>query len=817
MTEPITIEKIELSGFRAYLEPKVFPLRDKHGSLSLAVFAPNGKGKSSLVDSLEYYFDKNGTLEILGRNSTGTKGGINALRNVDAEKYRKDTYVHIWFEQGREKFDDRRPISAPLTKSARRVMDLAKVQFVIRGHKLRWFVDGTKQVDRYKELVAWLELDPLFGVQESLRILKRRVTEMVADTSDADERTYDITRVTDNSVSSYDERALLDWLNGRVLDALDESLRFGSLSDGDPAFLELTRREEAERKRSGIDVLKSLLATIDDLHKPLSAPQETPAGLILSFEAAVLKFRDAVADAETAQTATNGSEFSDVWQSAKILLESETELEKCPVCDTEFTSSQLKTRENVYANLLANITTLKRYIDAREARKNAEDELTRAKRDLGEALKLVFRLSGPEYQHGDVDDYDGALKSWEVGREAPSSERVVNELVHLRDSVSADIENIGRQQGEHTYGSALAKVRSLLDTKAAMERIKRTKAAQAAIQENLGRQSNAVGESIVKHIRSLLDELQNETSILYKGIQGRHARVPQIHIKLADEGSANQRSAQLLIDFADNRKGVAPGGFLSDSQIHTLALALRLAAIRMFNSGVKIIALDDIVTSYDADRRKNIAAVLSDCGDFQVIIVTHDETFFDTLRGQLPQDRWRFKRIKKLQDGIGPIFDDHKTKDERIDAKLANGEDAANDMRIAEEEWLTRICYEFRTPTDFQRNRYTNSILAKSLGKFLKERNLEPPNVPGNANPFIRSLQISATENLSSHFNDNAYKSASIGDMQYRWDEFKHFRSLFACPECGHSRFKRPYDVTKPVCAKCETPFNFGYQTPPTS
>ena len=47
--------------------------------------------------------------------------------------------------------------------------------------------------------------------------------------------------------------------------------------------------------------------------------------------------------------------------------------------------------------------------------------------------------------------------------------------------------------------------------------------------------------------------------------------------------------------------------------MHTLALtalALRLAAIRMFNSEAPIVVLDDVVTSYDADHRKTIAGAL---------------------------------------------------------------------------------------------------------------------------------------------------------------------------------------------------------------
>lgn len=818
MIEPITIEKIRLSGFRAYLEPKVIDLGSKRGPLSLAVFAPNGKGKSSLVDSLEYYFSRGGTLEILGQKATGTKGGISALRHVDAEKYKRDTSVHIWFKQGSKKFDSSRPIRAPLTDAAETVLGLAKVQFVIRGYKLRRFIDEAKPVDRYRELVTWFEMEPLFDVQENLRILKGMVTHMVADQSDTNERLRDIKRITNGAVSSLDEQVLLDWINGTLLAALDKYLRLGSLSDGDPAFLELERREDEERKVSGLDTLRKQLGVIDDLRGQPATPQETSASRIASFEAAVLAFGNAMADAEAARTATSESKFIDVWQSAKQLLDDNGEMDKCPVCSMDFTSSRLGSRKRVLANLRDNIAKLKEYRRAEEARKSAKGELVLTKRNLDETLGNLFLLFDSGLQHKSVGDYNKVLKSWKVGGEAPDSKSAVGELTRLRESVSASIERIEQRQGERTYGKIIEKIRSLLDTKAELERIRRTKAAQKAIQDSLGRQANAFGDAIVKHVRSLLDELQNETSALYKGIQGASARVPQIHIKLADEGSANQRSAQLLIDFADNRREVAPGGFLSDSQIHTLALSLRLAAIRMFNAGVKIIALDDIVTSYDADRRKNIAAVMSDrFDDFQVIIVTHDETFFRTLSEQLPQSRWQFKRIKELRNGIGPIFSDHKTSDERIEKRLASGESAANDMRIAEEEWLTRICYEFKTPTVFQRAKHTSGTLARSLDRFLKDCELEPPKIPGNSNPFILSLQNSTVENLSSHFNDNAYENASIGDMEYRWDEFKRFRDLFVCPNCNHSHFERPNHFPKPVCAKCKTQFSFGCQASQTS
>ena len=77
-----------------------------------------------------------------------------------------------------------------------------------------------------------------------------------------------------------------------------------------------------------------------------------------------------------------------------------------------------------------------------------------------------------------------------------------------------------------------------------------------------------------------------------------------------------------------------------------MALALRLAAIRQFNSAAPIIALDDGVTSYDADHRRNIASLIAaEFSGFQTIITTHDERFFNYPKDQLKARDWHFMRI----------------------------------------------------------------------------------------------------------------------------------------------------------------------------
>ncbi len=62
----IYLEKITISGFRAFLKEQNFLLYENNSPKSLAIFAPNAKGKSSLIDAIEYFFSMDGTIKRIG-------------------------------------------------------------------------------------------------------------------------------------------------------------------------------------------------------------------------------------------------------------------------------------------------------------------------------------------------------------------------------------------------------------------------------------------------------------------------------------------------------------------------------------------------------------------------------------------------------------------------------------------------------------------------------------------------------------------------------------------------------------------------------
>ena len=816
-TSRITLERITLKGFRAFLESQSLCLRRGSTPLSLAVFAPNAKGKSSLVDSFEFFLSEDATLKRLGKRAQQGYAGPSALEHVEADMQDISPSVHLEFRQGQKQFGDRRTAYDSRPTAADRILARTKVPFIIRGYELRGFVEGTTPGHRYKELAGWFALDPLVTIQQNFRALRSRVKQSLESTSAVYERSRDIERVTEDKVSNWDTSSLMSWINDDVLHHLDSGLSLTALSDQDLGFIDLRKRRDAELERLGIAQLKGLLGLI----AKLTIKQEGNSfGSVSEFENAALNYSNAAINEQSARSKAANAVFNDVWHSAKLLFDNNDNLTVCPICDTPFASSPHKSQHNIHISLSKKLSELEDYRRANKELTTAEAKLTKVSNGLQSNLASVIpSLKDSGYDSADVATFYESLQTWQIDDDAPSSLKAVSALASTDSVVLKEIERIEKKQGEHTYAKAFDKLEELFRIKADLDRIARSKAKLGLLHKQLGSQTHTINVAIKDHINGLIGSLGADIQDTYNEIQGSNGDSLPIHIKLPEEEKIDQQRAELVIDFSANRKGVVPSGYLSDSQIHTLALALRLAAIRLLNKAVPILVLDDVVSSYDADHRKRIAGVLAKYfTSFQVVIVTHDEQFFNLLRDQLPEQQWLFRRITEIRPAFGPVFDDHKTSDEVIQERLDSGKRAANEIRQAEEEWLVDICRQFRTKVDMRPSdhayRYERSELANSLASYLNKIELTPPQVPGVDGSFLGSLQKGVVENPGSHYSDNPHQEGSVGDDRTRWEEFVFFRNLFTCPSCGKRRFHRPQTVSKPLCRNCQTLFDFESPDP---
>ncbi len=822
MTDVTFIRSLTLQGFRAYLDPRTFDFSKQR---SLAVFAPNGFGKSSLIDGLEFVFSEKGTLTRIGERAIHNNAGPVALAHDLAEKKKIAPSVSIVFRKGGKDSAGER-VATGNKRLRPDAVTAVRAEFavepIIRGFELRRFVEQETAQERYESVANWLQLGPLADAQRNLRALRQQIKAAVEDTGPSDKINAQLAKDTGNLVTGWNADAVVAYVNATFLHPLDPALSCAALTPADAAVQAVATRADAEEKRLGLEGLRQIRNALGALHEVEIDPEtdvETITGAIPAFANAIAAKETTAAKLATERAAAADAAFSALWKEAEPLFAADAPVASdCPVCMTPVAQTKAGNREAIHTHLTTHLAALKDYADAKTADDAAEKKLSTAHTRLVSALKALVLPDDYKDARTAITEFRTTVNAWQAGAVLDSTAAVSAVATALAD-VDSRIASIVEKQGEHTYAKAKAKLERLIALADDHALASRTNAELSSLAEALAEQSNFVTTKIRAKVQSLLDGLQGPINAIYAAIQGPAAAL--VKLELPPEDDANQQRLNLLIDFSENRKGVQPGGYLSDSQIHSLALALRLSAIKAFNTGAPIIALDDIVTSYDADHRRTIAALIAtEFSDFQVMVVTHDERFFLCLKDQQAASTWRFARIKLLDRDFGPRLADEKITDAMITDRWDAGESAANEMRKAEEEWLLGMCREFganiRIRTLERAYSYDRGELSVALATFLKDAKLEVPNVPGVNNRFLASLQTGVVENFGSHFQEAPYGDGSQGDEKARWSEFVTFRGYFSCSACDRTRFKRPFDLKKPVCAHsaCETQFSF---TPPAS
>ena len=820
MADSYFLQSLELVGFRAYLQPKTFDFSKKR---CLAIFAPNGNGKSSVIDALEFMFSKDGTLERLGQRAINNQAGPVALAHNLAEEARIAPLVTIRVVSGKDSANGGRSATGtkrPIPAVATTLNASFAVPPIIRGHALRTFVEIHTPEQRYADVANWLQLGPLVDVQKNIRALRTQVKAAAEDETALQRVDIQLAKETAQVVKTWDVAAVLTHANTSVLAPLDPALALAVLASSDPAYVELEACAKAEENKIGLAGLRQIRSAAAALWQETADTDRgemVVSGAIPTFDAAVAALaRTAVKESEERDKAANAT-FQALWKTAEPLFaEGVPAPNVCPVCATAVADTAAGSAEAIRGHIAKHLEELADYAAAKKAFDDAKTVATKVHTQLVAALPGLIGLigDGEIALKGDLSAYQAGIADWPQGAVPASADIVaaIAKLLTMLDQALADIE---AKQGDHTYIKAKAKIDRLLELQAERDLALRTHDELAKLSDALTGQAATISAEIRKKVQALLDRLQTPMNDIYKLIQGTSAT--PIRLELPAEDDTNQQRLNLLIDFAKNRTGVQPGGYLSDSQIHSLALALRMAAIKQFNVGAPIIALDDIVTSYDADHRRTIAGLIATMfGDCQILITTHDERFFNYLKDQLEAKLWHFTRIIGLDPAYGPRFADHRVSDEMIETRWADGQSAANDMRQAEEEWLLGICRDFGVSVRIRplekAYSYERSELASALAGLLKDAKLEPALVAGVNNRFLASLAKGEIENFGSHFQDGLYGDGSIGDERARWEEFKTFRSQFACKKCSRSKFQRPLTLKKPVCAHdgCEAQFEFA-------
>lgn len=188
-------------------------------------------------------------------------------------------------------------------------------------------------------------------------------------------------------------------------------------------------------------------------------------------------------------------------------------------------------------------------------------------------------------------------------------------------------------------------------------------------------------DSRKEHVQSVFAAIESDARTFYEMIHPDEA-TRNIRLEVRDVG---QGSALLSGDFA-GRAGEDPRGYYSDSHLDTLGLCLFLAFYKRQSdrhSALRILVLDDVLTSVDAPHRRRTARLLlSEFRDHQILITTHDKTWFRELREVQSflgiRDRFLNLEIREWSLEEGPrVIEPRELADQLRDSLVSNDEAAA--------------------------------------------------------------------------------------------------------------------------------------------
>ncbi|MCL5952148.1 MAG: hypothetical protein M1132_10595 [Chloroflexi bacterium] len=822
-----TVSALSIRGVKGVLDRAGdFRLKPKDGKpKSIAIFGRNGHGKSGYADAVEYLFSLDGAVEHLGKGGADSEqGGKHAIPHVLAAEKGINPEISVEFteiETGKRILAKRPVVTGRIDArppELEAVLAQSPAHRILRQHDLRRFVVEMAPGEKFAEFAKWIGLEGMARL-----LLHLTTTENTLGDTDVDreisERLKSIVSQTSGAVTAFDKDTIIKWCRA-------ECERHAG---------EIPPSSSPENIEHLLDVLRSCRETVflqsktaeaitlkSQMQKALDVLVGANGRLALVSNA-VISALEAERARDEAQSRASQSVFQEIWERARLLLETK-ELDTCPVCQTPWPDTVAGSADGALVFLRRSLESLSQFKKSethyQRQRETLKDTLQTIRQSLTNVTELAKALS-LESVLNQIHGLDATCSSLVQSRQPlqqlqdPIADFVANCSVLAVESIPLAMSGQAIVCGSATVSEIDVAIRRLELLQESVSRLEILTRQQAEIR-NVEMQFKRVADKIRSEAKTVadnaIDALRSDVEKIYKTIHPGGA-IPNIFIEI----DADKKTLTMRVNFHSKQRKVPPGGYLSESQINTLGLALFLSSVRLFNKDFPFIFLDDIVSSYDADNRARIVDVLAEFMDgFQIFLTSHDERFYAHLKHRLEGSGWLFERISGYDFDRGPRREADNIRPDEIESLLTEGDAnlAGNAVRQYMEEWFDRICEKYEVRTIHRRDAREYQRTLADYWQPFAERALGLGGSYGtylaDSLPFQR-LKATPLINYYSHYQANPYEWSSLGDVKYVWAEFRAFIKLFNCAGCGKIlKFDNSESKLYCTCGKAIFPTNNG-------
>lgn len=739
------VTRLNAEGFRSLRGPERIELRNGR---SLCLLADNGRGKSSVVDALEFW--STGDVDWVHRDGVGLGALVHLSTDEAIVEVATDTVA------ARRRLVGTRASELEVDQGVMLVGSTLEPIPILRHRTMSGFVNMTAN-DKRTELLTMLGLTELAPFRRGLDSAARRTKADVRQAEQAAETT----------------RAALDAaLHGSQLEQRISELASAA---GVSVSCEQDLLESLGNSHEGAELETTRLAQVEELDV---ANRAANASSVDGWNAAV-------ADEQVA----NERGLSALLAAGKQILAG-WDQERCPLCLVEQSRDKLAARVQARALELAEAD--RKFTTAAAEAEDREQVLLR----LGRALRAVVDDDrNATWRHLDTARDLLATLRVEVGhvKAARVSRGAIRRTVStLSDEVLAALRaDVARAPADS--GPVLLELAQLRSRLVASRKATAEQAHAERVFASVERAAELGAVAVRGAIDTALSGLNVTVGDYYARLIGTS---PYGEVKLVYRDA---RAGGVEFSFVwDGREDVSPPQrVMSESQLGALGLALFLARLKVRPPAWRTMVLDDVVTSFDVVHRTRLVRLLaSEFSDWQVILCTHDHQLSRVMEDEAAG--WRQLKVASWTPDGGTTFGEAKPR-ERLRDLLQRGhapDELGGLARQAMEQALERPVRKLRLRIRHDPN---NSYSADEYRRALLD-GLGEGGYVHSQHPVLQRLATDrSVTNRACHFKERE-PGVTAADLDILLDDLQELDELFVCKQCG----KPAWEVRDATSSHCQ-------------
>lgn len=773
----LRINKIEIENFRGVRSKINLDFKKGGNFTSVLIYGRNGTGKSSILDCWDWLL--NSKIDYLAKEGVSERDYPHKLSNGN-DVYINIDFTHDQINNIKCEFNPSKVTTPIRTGKFEEFRKYSIYPNYLRYADLQEFVYKSKG-EKYKYIAKFFGLERFTKNQSDIQASLTRISSQLSQFSLQISESKNIISTLVGK-ADFEQTDLVHYFN-----KIAEKYNLNSISNlknHEQIITELSKLVHDNPTTRELALFQTFQAKINSFY---------PFPTILKD---CILLESLFADLKQNESDITNLVLLDLYNVTNQTLQKIDNKNICPVCDNTFLGS-LGDHVLQKHNLLAGIRTKReKYITQRDLLikkiESIQQKIFSIQSGNGEIVSTLFlnvfnELNAIQQELPETlrilrqELRDTETINFSILPSTLKIEGIVSQELTYKEFVSKRIQELSADEKSKDLANDYRNITKLVDAYSRYLRCEKKITYLSNITSHLQTLFSLLTEFIQQSIQNTFDVIQTDLIECYNFIEDSNPFLKNPKITLV---TGKDKAIELEIDFV-NEKITPAYKFMSESQINSFGFAIFLSATKHFNLNFKFILLDDIVNSFDAFKRPKVAQLIAKkFNDFQILFLTHDQVFFDTMQKHFPS--WNRYKFASWDYNTGPRCFFSKNYNEEIQNLLDHDEANTAGQKLGRYLEMTFgiLNENLQTPLRYKlENTYTLSEFYEPLVKRFKDK-LKLSGKTSKVSVLINEFdQGTIFRNYCAHWKDESSPFTSI-EIQNIFNKWLEIENEIYCESC---------------------------------